>query len=125
MNGMLTDEEIIDIKNCERQGQIFELAAENGHDMFIFSDLYMNSDFCNRCFDAVWSLYHLARPEETFIEMLDPELEDQYIKNKNGKVFNTDAAYWIGYIYRRLCQKTGLHSKEIAEKVQKIVSELE
>ena len=55
----------IDWDICETQGNIYQLAAKEGYDMEVFSDVYLRSDFCGRYMDAVCSRFQIE--DETVI----------------------------------------------------------
>ena len=55
----------IDWDICETQGNIYQLAAKEGYDMGVFSDVYLRSDFCGRYMDAVCSRFQIE--DETVI----------------------------------------------------------
>ena len=108
-----TDQGEINYDICEKQGEIYEYMASSGYDIKQFSNLFLSSGFCNDCFDKCWSLYHDASPYESFYEKMEPEFGDRLTKYDDDKIFDIDAAYWIGFTYRQLAIETLIPSKEL------------
>ncbi len=114
--GVNSTSEKINYDICINQAEIFELASLHGYDMKIFTEQYMNSNFCNKSYDKVWSLYHNTHKEECLYE-IETELDHLLRKRQDEKIFNHDVAWWIGFTYRQLCIETGLSSMEIIKTV--------
>ena len=111
--GSNTIEEVLNYDICINQGEIYEIAAEQGYDMPLFSKQYLNSDFCNKSFDKIWSLYHFADAKECLYEI---NKDITIFPNKESSmVFNPDVAWWIGFTYRQLQIETGKSSKTLSE----------
>jgi hypothetical protein len=108
-----------DIQNeiCITQQDLYEHAALHQYNMPVFSDMYLQSDFCRRAMDTIYSRFQLADPLE-ILDFLLPEIgpEDK-LKYQDGEWFNRDVAAWIGFMYRLLYFKTGISSKELSQKV--------
>jgi hypothetical protein len=98
---------------CETQGNIFEYIADNGYDMQIFVEKYMQSDFTARNMDTRYSRYQLHDPEES-LDFVFKEIGE--IPKADG-YFIGSIAYWMGYIYRALYIVTGISSKELVHKL--------
>jgi len=91
---------------CDTQGRIFRYAEHDGWDMREFTRLYLNSDFCRREMDTVYS-YFQYRSEEAYEFIMTEELS--MIPSDN----RCPNAYEIGFAYRFLAYKTGRTSAEI------------
>ena len=100
---------------CDTQAMIYSYAAEQGYDMWNFSDLYMSSDFCAREMDAEYSTMQLA-DDTVCWERLEPEIGSHLKKCPDGLYFDLDVAWWIGFTYRQLAFLTGRPSSEIVKK---------
>lgn len=98
---------------CKNQGEIYEIAAKQGYNMLLFSKQYLNSDFCNKSFDKIWSLYHFTDAKECLYE-IDKNITISPNK-KSSTIFNSDVAWWIGFTYKQLQIETGKTSKELSE----------
>lgn len=94
---------------CQTQGDIFHCANEMYYDMDIFVPHYMNSDFCKRQMDGIYSYFQMADAEDCldyiFKEIKVPKLRE--IK------YNPNPMNWIGYTYRQLSFVLGKSSAEI------------
>lgn len=98
---------------CKNQGKIYESAAEKGLKMELFSDKYLRSNFCNKSFDKIWSLYHFTDAEECLYELRE-EIGD--IDTMDGDmIFSPEAAWWIGFTYKQLQIETEKSSEELAK----------
>lgn len=130
----------IDYKICQTQGRIYELIADNGYDVPLFSSLFLQSDFCRRSFDTIYSRFQLADELEC-MDFIIPEIQDRFPGIKSNPIytdggahiaddvpieyfrkypdtcFSPDVAYWIGFTYRQLYIETGTYSSELAERL--------
>lgn len=94
---------------CDTQGQLFELAAKRGYSSEAFIKVYMttqvSADMDKEFHHVQWAgkAYILSRMEDELGEKL----------TKNGEIYDKEALYWIGYIYRYWNYYTGESSKEI------------
>lgn len=94
---------------CDTQGQLFELSAEQGYTSESFIKTYMTStvasDMDKEFHHVQWAgkAYILSRMEEELSDML----------TKDGEVYDKEALYWIGYLYRYWHFYTGECSREI------------
>lgn len=101
---------------CDTQAMIYSYAAEQGYDMQKFSNLYLNSEFCAREMDAEYSIMQLA-DDTVCWEYFEPEIGSHLVKCPDGRCFDADVAWWIGFTYRQLAFVTGKSSAEIAKTV--------
>lgn len=98
---------------CNTQGNIYRLAASMGYNMFEFSYHYMNSEFCKRSMDGIYSRFQFADPEEC-MDFILPEIGENLTK---GEYFDEDVASWIGWMYRFLFFHYHISSEEIQKKL--------
>ena len=83
---------------CQTQGNIFHCANELGYDMDIFVPKYMNSTFCKRQMDSVYSYFQMADAEDC-LDYITKEIDVP--KTKRIK-YAPNPMDWIGYTYRQL-----------------------
>ena len=102
----------IDHEICQTQGDLYEQAANEGYRFPLFSNIYLQSDFCRRAMDTDYSRFQIQSPGELmdFIIPENPQINEKYEKNKR---FDGTIAFWIGYMYRYLYFATGLDSKNL------------
>ena len=94
---------------CDTQGQLFELAAERGYASEAFVKAYMTSAVAA---DMDKEFHHIQWAGKAYIlSRMEDELSDQLIKG--GEVYDKEALYWMGYIYRYWHFYTGENSREI------------
>ena len=94
---------------CDTQGQLFELAAERGYASETFIKAYMTSAVAA---DMDKEFHHIQWAGKAYIlSRMGDELADQLIKD--GEIFDKEALYWMGYIYRYWHFYTGENSREI------------
>ena len=94
---------------CDTQGQLFELAAERGYASETFIKAYMTSAVAA---DMDKEFHHIQWAGKAYIlSRMEDELSDQLIKG--GEVFDKEALYWMGYIYRYWHYYTGEDSAKI------------
>lgn len=98
---------------CETQGDIFRCANEMKLDMDVFVPAYMNSNFCERNMDAIYSTFQMADAEEC-LDFILPEVDVPKLDNIK---YDSAVLEWIGYTYRHLFFALEKSSKEIIEKV--------
>ena len=98
---------------CETQGNIFRCANELGYDMDKFVPAYMQSRFCERSMDTVYSPFQMADPEEC-LDFILPEINVPKLPQPK---YRADILYWIGYTYRHLYFSLNKTSKEIGNRV--------
>lgn len=94
---------------CDTQGQLFELAAERGYASEAFVKAYMTSAVAA---DMDKEFHHIQWAGKAYIlSRMEDELADQLIKG--GEIYDKEALYWMGYIYRYWHFYTGENSREI------------
>ena len=93
----------------EMQAQLFEMTGNMGYDSAVFIKAFMNSDIA-RGLDSDFDFMHWAGKEYILERMLE-ENPEAFVKG--GKVFDGEALFWMGYIYRQWHYLTGESSKEI------------
>lgn len=98
---------------CEVQQRIYEFAANKGYNIESFSNAYLQSSFCKRAFDTIYSRFMSADVEES-ADFFIPEIASNLTKEKND--YNSYAGE-IGYIYRALFVRTSIPSEELFKKV--------
>jgi len=103
----------VELSICQNQGRLYEFAANAGYDLECFSNAYLQSNFCKRAMDTVYSRFQL-HDEQEILDFLLPEIKSKCLVVEQKK-FNPDTAYWIGFTYRQLYYETGRTSKELAE----------
>ena len=99
-----TDERVL----CDIQGRLFENSIKEGYDSPSFIEAYMNSEM-TAYMDLPFDRYQWAGEEYLLEELLD---ETGGIP-KAGTLYDREAMYWCGYIYRYWHYYTGESSKEI------------
>lgn len=94
---------------CDTQGLLFELAAERGYASEAFVKAYMTSAVAA---DMDKEFHHIQWAGKAYIlSRMGDELADQLIKG--GEIYDKEALYWMGYIYRYWHFYTGENSREI------------
>ena len=94
---------------CDTQGQLFELAAERGYASEAFVKAYMTSAVAA---DMDKEFHHIQWAGKAYIlSRMEDELADQLVKV--GEIYDKEALYWMGYIYRYWHFYTGENSREI------------
>lgn len=94
---------------CDTQGQLFELAAERGYASETFIKAYMTSAVAA---DMDKEFHHIQWAGKSYIlSRMEDELADQLVKI--GEIYDKEALYWMGYIYRYWHFYTGESSREI------------
>ena len=98
---------------CDTQGNIYEYAAMKGYDMEIFSNKYLLSNFCDRAMDTKYSRFQLEDVGECW-DFIYPEIGDQLKTMEDNLHFDSNVAYWIGFMYRHLFLGTSVKSKVLS-----------
>lgn len=94
---------------CDTQGQLFELAAERGYASETFIKEYMTSAVAA---DMDKEFHHIQWAGKAYIlSRMEDEFADQLVKV--GEIYDKEALYWMGYIYRYWHFYTGENSREI------------
>ena len=106
----------VNIESCYTQGELYEFVARKEYDMHIFSDVYLNSDFCNRLFDDSYCVYHHTYCGYIW-DFIKNEIHDKLIISNSKEIFYPSKAWWIGLVYRILHIETNLSSKILVQKV--------
>ena len=89
------------------QGRVFELSRTKGLDSTDFISKYMNSMTCEYL-DMPYDRLQWAG-EEYILENL---IDEKPVKS-NGRQFDKEVLFWIGYVYRYWHMLTGESSKDI------------
>lgn len=98
---------------CDTQGQLFELAAERGYASETFIKAYMTSAVAA---DMDKEFHHIQWAGKAYIlSRMEDELADQLVKG--GEIYDNEALYWMGYIYRYWHFYTDERSCEIYKQV--------
>ena len=94
---------------CDTQGQLFELAAERGYASETFIKAYMTSAVAA---DMDKEFHHIQWAGKAYIlSRMEDEFADQLVKV--GELYDKEALYWMGYIYRYWHFYTDENSREI------------
>ncbi len=94
---------------CDTQGQLFELAAERRYASEAFVKAFMTSQVSA---DMDKEFHHVQWAGKAYIlSRMEDELSAQL--SKDGEIYDKEALYWMGYIYRYWSFYTGESSKEI------------
>ena len=97
----------LEFKLCDIQGRLFELSGAKGYDSATFIKAFMTSEVA-KGLDSKFNRMQWAGEE-----YLLAELAETVGLTKNGNVFDREALYWSGYLYRFWHFFTGEDSKEI------------
>ena len=94
---------------CDTQGQLFELSAEQGYASESFIKAYMTSDVAS---DMDKEFHHIQWAGKAYIlSRMEEERAD--VLTQDGEVYDREALYWMGYLYRYWHFYTGEGSREI------------
>lgn len=94
---------------CDTQGQLFELAAERGYASETFIKAYMTSAVAA---DMDKEFHHIQWAGKAYIlSRMEDDFADQLVKV--GEIYDKEALYWMGYIYRYWHFHTDESSREI------------
>lgn len=94
---------------CDTQGQLFELAAEQGYGSEAFIRAFMTSQVAA---DMDKDFHHVQWAGKAYIlSRMKDELGGKL--QKGGEIYDKEALYWMGYIYRYWSFYTGESSREI------------
>ena len=94
---------------CDTQGQLFELAVERGYASETFIKAYMTSAVAA---DMDKEFHHIQWAGKAYIlSRMEDEFADQLVKV--GEIYDKEALYWMGYIYRYWHFYTDENSREI------------
>lgn len=87
---------VLELKLCDIQGRLFELAAKNGYASSVFVPFFMNSGVA-RCLDSSYNPMQWVGEEYLLDELVD---QSEGKLQKSDNVSSSEVMYWIGYIYR-------------------------
>lgn len=104
--------EPFDLKVCDVQGRLFELASEAGYDSRKFIETFMKSEIASHL-DMNYSFYQWSGEEYMLAEL--EETEKGHLIGQ-GRCYDKETMYWIGFIYRFWHYYTGESSKAILRK---------
>jgi len=97
------------ISLCEMQGQLFIQSAEKGYSSEKFIKTFMTSDIAA---DLDSDFNHLQwAGKEYILERMEMEFGD--ILDEKGEVYDREALFWMGYVYRYWHFYKGESSKKI------------
>lgn len=88
---------------------IFVEAYDTNYDMCDFANKFMNSEFCEKYMDALYSHWQYQNAKVS-MEVIEFEITPK--KSKNTYV-SREACYFIGYIYKQIYLNIAQPSKEI------------
>ena len=91
------------------QGKLFELSGNAGYDSEKFIKTFMKSKIA-KGLDSEFDFMQWAG-KEYILERMQDEYPEGCIKG--GKIYNAEALYWIGYLYRYWHFYTGETSRDI------------
>lgn len=94
---------------ADMQGKLFEMSGELGYDSEAFVKTFMTSEVAADL-DAPFDFMQWAGKEYIF-ERMKEELPEAF--QKNGKVYDREVLFWMGYLYRCWHYYTGESSKTI------------
>ena len=84
----------LELKLCDIQGRLFELSGVKGYDSGTFIKAFMTSEVAQGM-DSKFNRMQWAGEE-----YLLAELAETVELTKTGNVFDREALYWSGYLYR-------------------------
>lgn len=93
---------------CDMQGKLFEMSAAKGYASEKFIKEFMLSPIAHDL-DSEFNFMQWAG-KEYIMERMESEHADCLI---NGEIFDEEALFWIGYVYRYWHFMTGESSKVI------------
>ena len=99
----------LQLKLCDIQGRLFELATQKGYSSAIFIKAFMTSKTA-KALDSKYNRMQWAGEEYLLEELLS---QNTGILSSKGEVFSVDVIYWIGYLYRYWHFYTGEDSSKI------------
>lgn len=95
---------------CQNQANLFLLAQKEGYDIIEFIAGFMNSRFANVEWDAPNTYCQTATPEYNLVDCIE-----EFDPPKSDVCFDEPSVDWIGYMYRYIQIRLGIHSKEILQ----------
>lgn len=103
-----------DYSICKTQGSIYQYMADNNYDVEVFSNAYLQSDFCNDRMDSVYSRFHNEFPNEC-ADFFIPEIGHKLEKCTTSNAVVQAYAWEIGFMYRKVYIETSIPSKELVK----------
>lgn len=105
---------------CKTHARLFRYAAKNSYDMEHFAKVFMNSKVVNLDMDDIeygyYSPYQVSFPIDLVNVLEDEEKEKGLSFPVCSQIKeNEDKAAWIGEMYRKVQEATGVLSKNIYE----------
>ena len=97
----------LELKLCDIQGRLFELSGKKGYDSATFIKAFMTSEVA-KGLDSKFNRMQWAGEEYLLAELAETAELIQ-----SGNVYDKEALYWSGYLYRFWHFNTGEDSKEI------------
>lgn len=99
----------LQLKMCDIQGRLFELATENKYASKEFIKAFMNSEIAKNI-DSSFNHMQWAGEEYLFDELIE---NNKDIVNAGGKIYKKEVMFWIGFIYRYWNYYSGENSPKI------------
>ena len=97
----------LELKMCDIQGRLFELSGEKEYDSAAFIKAFMTGEVA-KALDSKFNRMQWAGEEYLLAEITDGK-----DISKNGVIYDKEALYWTGYLYRFWNFATNEDSKEI------------
>ena len=101
--------DLYQLKQCDIQGRLFELSADQLLDSPSFISSFMKSDVA-RHLDSKYNRLQWAGEEYLLEELLDEKGKEIL---RTGEQYSKDILFWIGYLYRYWHFYTGESSRSI------------
>ena len=101
--------DLYQLHQCDIQGRLFELSADQSIDSPSFISSFMKSDVA-RYLDSKYNRLQWAGEEYLLEELLDEKGKEILW---NGEQYSRDILFWIGYLYRYWHFYTGESSRSI------------
>ena len=99
---------------CDAQGCLFREVEDSGYDLEDFVSQYMMSNFVKIHIDQQSGRFRHDGLLCTVVDASDGEI--QPVPRRKSDYIGVLDAYNIGYVYRGVCELTGLSSREVFEK---------
>ena len=101
--------DLYQLKQCDIQGRLFELSADQSLDSPSYISSFMKSDV-TRHLDSKYNRLQWAGEEYLLEELLDEKGKEIL---RTGEQYSKDILFWIGYLYRYWHFYTGESSRSI------------
>jgi hypothetical protein len=76
----------------------YDICETQGYNLEKFLPLYLQSDFCKRAMDTIYSRFPLEDELECW-DFIYPEIKNELSIYEDNKTFDRNVAYWIGFTY--------------------------